>query len=169
MKPKSFVRELTEQERDALEKGLRSSDSFIMRRSQVILFSADGMSLREIARRVGYGRESVRMVVRGFNEEGLAVLQRKSRRPHHIRRAYTEENAEKLKGLLHRSPREFGKDTGLWSLALLAEVSYEEGLTDTQVSIETVRVTLQRLGVRWKRAKQWITSPDPHYTHKKND
>ena len=168
MKPKVFVREIEEQERQELEAGLRSSDGFVMRRSQVILFSAEGMPVREIARRVGYGRESVRLVIQRFNEAGTAVLKKGHRGPHRIHRAYSAENAEKLKALLRRNPREFGKPTGLWTLALLAEVSWEQGLTETRVSIETVRQTLKKLGIQWKRAKHWITSPDPHYTHKKN-
>src|SRR3712207_6907429 len=35
------------------------------------------------------------------------------------------------------------------------------------VSGETIRATLERLGVRWERAKRWITSPDPEYARKK--
>ena len=27
--------------------------------------------------------------------------------------------------------------------------------------------SLERLGIRWQRAKQWITSPDPAYARKK--
>ena len=55
----------------------------------------------------------------------------------------------------------------MWTLALAAEVSFAEGLTAEQVSIETVRATLVRLGIRWKRAKHWISSPDPQYEGKK--
>jgi hypothetical protein len=69
--------------------------------------------------------------------------------------------------MLHRSPREFGKPTSLWTLELAAEVSFEEGMTRERVSGETVRATLARLGVRWQRAKRWITSPDPEYSRKK--
>jgi len=29
------------------------------------------------------------------------------------------------------------------------------------------RTTLARLGVRWRRAKAWITNPDPEYARKK--
>jgi hypothetical protein len=29
-----------------------------------------------------------------------------------------------------------------------------------------VRATLARRGVRWRRAKTWITRPDPAYAHK---
>ena len=55
----------------------------------------------------------------------------------------------------------------MWTLELAAEVSLEEGLTEGRVTGETVRATLERLGVRWMRAKRWIRSPDPEYARKK--
>jgi hypothetical protein len=36
--------------------------------------------------------------------------------------------AEALRQMLHRSPREFGKDSSLWTMEMAAEVSFEEGL-----------------------------------------
>lgn len=53
---------------------------------------------------------------------------------------------------------------------MAAEASLEEGLTkNKRVSGETIRATLSRkLGVRWQRAKHWITSPDPQYARKKD-
>ncbi len=71
--------------------------------------------------------------------------------------------------MLHRSPRDFGKPTSLWTLSLAAEVAFEQGLTERQLSHESIRQVLKRLGVGWKRAKTWITSPDPHYARKKSD
>jgi hypothetical protein len=50
---------------------------------------------------------------------------------------------------------------------LAAEAIFEEGITEERVSAQTVRVTLERMGVRWLRAKRWITSPDPEYERKK--
>ena len=35
------------------------------------------------------------------------------------------------------------------------------------VSCETIRQTLKKFGINWKRAKHWITSPDPLYFKKK--
>jgi hypothetical protein len=70
--------------------------------------------------------------------------------------------------MLHKSPRAYGKDTSVWTLELVAEVSFAEGLTRERVGDETIRATLERLGIRWKRAKQWITSPDPEYQRKKD-
>jgi hypothetical protein len=61
----------------------------------------------------------------------------------------------------------FGKATSLWPLELAAEVSFEQGLTRRRVSDETIRAAMAQLGVRWKRAKPWRTSPDPAYLRKK--
>jgi hypothetical protein len=74
---------------------------------------------------------------------------------------------ERLRALLHRSPRDFGKPTSLWTPALAAEVALAEGITARLVSDETIRQALKRLGIGWKRAKTWITSPDPAYLRKK--
>ena len=52
-------------------------------------------------------------------------------------------------------------------MEMAALVSFEEELTKEQVSGETIRATLLRMGVRWQRAKRWITSPDPLYARKK--
>jgi transposase len=169
MKAKLFVREFREKEHREIKAGLRSQDAFVLRRSQILSFSAEGLSISGIAKRVGYHRDTVRKIINAFNSKGTAVLKKGSRRPHHIQRAFDQENAEKLKELIHRSPRELGKASSLWTLQLLAEVSFEQGLTKKEVSDEAVRLTLRRLGLHWKRAKHWITSPDPHYAHKKND
>src|SRR5205814_4328008 len=102
-----------------------------------------------------------------FNAAGLAVLHEGSSRPHRLRTAFTEEGAQRLKDLLHRSPRQFGKERGTWTLELAAQVSFEQGITSHEVSDESVRRALKRLKTNWKRAKHWITSPDPHYLLKK--
>jgi transposase len=106
--------------------------------------------------------------MRAFNARGVEVLERRSSRPHEVHSAFSEETTERLKGVLHESPRKYGKDTSVWTLELAAEVSFEQGLTAYRVSDETVRTALVRLGVHWQRAKDWITSPDPAYARKKS-
>ena len=46
------------------------------------------------------------------------------------------------------------------------EVAQAEGLSASVLSIETIRQALLRLKVGWKRAKRWLTSPDPAYAQK---
>src|ERR671912_99671 len=69
--------------------------------------------------------------------------------------------------LLPQSPRQWGKARSTWTLALAAEVCAEHGITAERVSYETIRDALKRLGVGWRRAKPWITSPDPQSALKK--
>jgi hypothetical protein len=45
-------------------------------------------------------------------------------------------------------------------------VAHAEGLSASVLSIETIRQALLRLEVGWKRAKRWLTSPDPAYAQK---
>jgi hypothetical protein len=88
--------------------------------------------------------------------------------PKHVYAAFDAQSAERLRGMLHRSPREFGYESSLWTLEMAADVAFEAGLTQRRVSGETIRATLSRLlGIRWMRAKRWITSPDPLYERKK--
>src|SRR5713101_4971951 len=75
------------------------------------------------------------------------VLKAGSSRPHTIHAAFAGDQAEKLRGILRQSPRQYGKATSAWTLGLAAEVSLEQGLTPERVSGETIRATLVRLGV----------------------
>jgi transposase len=168
MRTPIFVRPLTEAERGAVEAGLRSSDAFTMRRCQIVLASSRGERATHIASSLSCDDQTVRNAIKAFNSKGALALREGSSRPHTIERAFSEESVQALRGLLHRSPRDFDKPTSVWTLALVADVSFEQGLTQELVSAETVRATLERLGVRWLRAKEWIASPDPQYARKKS-
>jgi transposase len=161
-----FVRPPTEEERQALAAGLRSADAFVLRRCQIVLASARGERVPAIARSLGCGEQTVRNALHAFTRDGVAALAEASSRPHTIHAAFDADEAERLRALLHRSPREFGHPTSVWTLEVAAEVAFAEGLTATRVSDETIRATLARLGLRWRRAKGWITSPDPAYAQK---
>jgi transposase len=167
MKPPVFVRDLSVAERQALTDGLHSPDAFVLRRSQILLASARGEWAPRIAQQLGCSDQAVLNAIAAFNRRGLAALVRGSHVAHTLHRAFAGEAETQLKALLHRSPREFDLPTSLWTLELLAAVSFEEGLTSERVSAETVRATLVRLGIRWKRAKHWLTSPDAGYQRKK--
>jgi transposase len=167
MKAPLFIRPLTEDEGSQVRTGLRSPDAFVLRRCQILLASARGQRAGAIAKQLGCHKQTVLTVIHGFNADGLAVLEEGSSGPHRLRTTFWEEALEGLQDLLHHSPRDLGKPTSLWTLQLAAQVSFEQGLTPRLVSDESVRRALKRLGTNWKRAKHWITSPDPHYLRKK--
>jgi transposase len=163
-----FVRDLIEGERDRLKAGVRSSKPFTVRRSQIILSSARGERAPRIAEFLGCDDQTVRNAIVAFNERGVAALEMGSRRPKSAQSVFSDEGLEQLKALLHRSPRDFGKETSVWTLELAAEISFGEGITPRLISGDCVRHALKRLKVSWKRAKHWITSPDPAYERKKS-
>src|SRR3954464_5736776 len=107
------------------------------------------------------------MLSRHLILEALRRCARAPPAPHRFRVAFDLGRGEQLRARLHQSPRAFGKPTSVWTLELAADVSFERGLTPARVSGETIRATLERLGIRWQRAKRWITSPDPGYARKK--
>jgi transposase len=134
----------------------------------MLLASSRREEVPQIAKNLGCGQQTVRDAIHDFNARDVEALMAKSSRPRRTRDAFDEDSAEALRGLLHRCPREFGHQSSLWTLEMAAEVAFEEGITQRRVSGETIRATLSRLlGVKWQRAKSWITSPDPLYERKK--
>jgi transposase len=167
MKAPLFVRALTDAEQTALRAGLRSPDAFTLRRSQILLASAGGQSAGQIASALGCARQTVRDVIRAFQADGVGCLTAKSKAPRTTHPAWPRDRDDDLKALLHQSPRTLGKPTSVWTLELVAVVCHEKGWTARVLSPEAIRQALLRLNVGWKRAKHWITSPDPDYAAKK--
>ncbi len=167
MKTPLFVRTLSPAEQTRIEAGLRSSEAFTLRRSQILLASSRGQSPATIAKSLGCATQTVRNAIHAFDEIGLNCLKQESSRPKTVQAQFDQAKCEELRAMLHKPPQVFGKTTSLWTLQLATEVCFEQGLTEQQVSIETIRQALKRLGVGWRRAKHWITSPDPEYIRKK--
>ena len=163
----THVHPLTTEERAALLKGTKAPQGFTVRRSHILLLSGEGFTPQQIAERLHCGDQTVRNVIRAFEHEGLSCLREKSHRPHRDHRVFDPAGLERLYDLIHRSPREFGLETSLWTLPLLAQVCFEQGIVARPVSHETIRRALLKLGRPWRQARQRITSHDPRYAAKK--
>jgi transposase len=168
MQPPLFIRPLTADERRQLEAARRTADACRVRRAQIVLASAQELSPKPIAQLVGCSVQTVRNVIHAFNTRGMAGLAKQSTRPKTVEAVLDAAHCDSLQHILHQSPRTYDKPTGVWTLALAAEVCYEQGVTERLLSDESIRRALQRLQTNWKRAKHWITSPDPHYARKKS-
>ena len=168
MRPPITIRPFTRAEARAVQAGLRSRDAFTLRRSQILLARGAGQRAPQIAAHVGCSDQTVRNVLRAFTARGGACLQRLSSRPKQVQAELDAAKREELRALLHRSPRTFGHPRSTWTLNLAADVCFAQGLTTRRMSDETIRQALLRLGVKWRRAREWITSPDPAYQRKKS-
>jgi transposase len=162
------VRELTPEETQALETGLRSNSAFTVRRCQMLLSSAKGLKAQAIAEQVHCSDETVRATIHAFHEEGLSCLHEKSHRPHSATFSFSAEALARLPDIVAASPHAYGQQHSLWSLERLAAVCHQEGLSDREVSYETMRDALQRAGINWKRARKRMQSSDAAYPVKKS-
>jgi hypothetical protein len=91
----------------------------------------------------------------------LSSTQRRrlSSRPKSVAPVLDEAKREWLRAIVHESPHSFGQYPSLWTLRLLAEICFEQGVTSRALSSESMRHAFKRMGVAWRRAKRWITSP----------
>lgn len=135
-----YVGALSPAEKEISEAGLRSSDAFTLRRSQILLASSRKQRPKTIAHNLGCATQTVRNAIHAFEQKGLACLKQESSRPKTVQAQFDQTKCEGLRALLHQSPRTFGKPTSVWTLALAAQVCQEVGLTTSQVSIETIRL-----------------------------
>jgi transposase len=162
-----FVRAMREEEKQVLEKARRAADACEMKRSQILLASSQGLTTTSIEKQFGYSAEYARQMIHRFNKQGIECLKRKSSAPKTQETIVDKAKCEQIKQLMHKSPRLYGKASSLWTLTLVAEVLSEEGATPRRMANETIRTAMRKNGISWKRAKDWISSPDPQYELKK--
>ncbi len=162
-----FVRAISEAEKQALEKACRATDVCEMKRAQILLASSRGLTTTAIEKRFGYSAEYARQMIHRFNRQGIECLTRKSSAPLTATTIIDAGKCEQIRQMMHQSPRLYAKASSLWTLTLAAEVVSEEGITPRRMANETIRTAMNNHGISWKRAKDWITSPDPNYELKK--
>jgi transposase len=129
----------------------------------------DRFSPQQIADRLRCSDQTVRRTIHAFHQMGMACVKPGSRARKDDQRAVDDQGRARLKEIIRMSPRSLGYETSLWTLEVLAEVSFKEGLTTWQVSADTMSRTLREIGVNWQRVKHHINSPDPAYAVKKSD
>ncbi|MEL7361248.1 MAG: helix-turn-helix domain-containing protein [Bacteroidota bacterium] len=161
------VRTLTHPEHHALREAVRGDDDFARKRATVLRLSAQLRSPVQIADALALSPSGVRFIIHDFHDRGLDALRRQPMGPKAPGRSFDPAARERLVALAHQSPRDFDKPRSTWTLTLLAEVAFAEGVTAHHVSGETVRQAIVSLGHSWQRAKKWIRSPDPQYALKK--
>ena len=146
-----IVRTRTESEHKWLKVGLRWLDCFELQHSQIILASARREYALAIAHSVDYSEEVVMIVIKAINLRGVQALKPSSRRSHKLKVVFGFEQTEQPKEILDQSLRNFGKPSSIWTCEMAAEVRFVQKLIQERVSGETIRVTLQQMGMKRDR------------------
>lgn len=128
----------------------RTHDARLARRLMAVLQVLDGASPQRVARLMGVSRRSVYGWVRRLSQQGdpeaLADRPRSGRPP-----LLSARELKHLQWLLTRSPQQFGFVCTEWTTAVLRAQLQREGRQE--VSEDTLRAALHRLGYVWKRPR----------------
>jgi transposase len=155
------VRPITQEERETLTRWERSDDVVRYRRARILRLSEAKWKCRAIAEALALHIETVRLVIKAFNDGGIAAITPKPRsggRPP----SYSDDIAEAAEDLVRQGPPpDEGRAT--WTLYRLAKaLAHRFEHVDT-ISHEAVRRLLAARDIVYRRAKAWLTSPDPLY------
>lgn len=164
---KLFVRAIDNDEGNRLLRIVRRSSGSVVtwRRAQMVLLSAQGMDVAQIATVAFTSPDRVREVVHNFNDDGFDSLYPKyagGRPP-----TFTLPQRREIKKIALARPQDHGLPFSTWSLSKLAEFLVAEGVVD-DISHEGLRVLLREEGVSFQVIKTWKQSNDPDFEAKKN-
>ena len=159
------VRSITAEESEILNRWQRCDDIIRYRRARILRLSETNRRCPAIAEVLALHVETVRWVIKTFNEGGIEAITPQPRsggRPP----GYSQEVADVAKDLARQGPPdEEGRAT--WTLHGLAKAIAARFEHIDTMSHEAVRRLLKLRDIVYYQAKQWLTSPDPHYERRK--
>jgi transposase len=167
LREKLRVRDLGNDEGNRLLRIVRRSSGSVVtwRRAQMVLLSAQGMDVRQIAKVAFTSEDRVREVIGNFNDDGFESLYPKyagGRPP-----KFTLPQRQEIKKIALARPQDHGLPFSTWSLSKLAEFLVAEGVVD-DISHEGLRALLTDEGVSFQVIKTFKQSTDPLFEEKKN-
>ncbi|MFF4779305.1 IS630 family transposase [Microtetraspora fusca] len=160
------VREIDDDEGNRLLRIVRRGTGSVVtwRRAQMVLLSAQGMSVGRIAKVASTSEDRVRDVIHNFNADGFDSLYAKykgGRAP-----LFTLPQRREIKKIAKSKPAEHGLPFSRWSLTKLADFLVAEGVVE-DISHEGLRELLRAENVSFQAVKTWKGSRDPDYAAKK--
>ena len=160
------VREISDDEGNRLKRIVRRGSGSVVtwRRAQMVLWSAQGMSVAQIAGLAFTSEDRVRDVLHNFSADGFESLYPRYAGGHPP--VFTLAQRREIKKIAKSRPAEHGLAFSRWSLAKLADFLVAEGVVE-DISHEGLRALLRAEGVSFQAVKTWKASTDPDYAAKK--
>jgi len=156
--------ELSAEEAAQLREFIKNADNHRARtRAQAIWFSSRGQTVQQISSLLSVTERVVWKWFDAYSERGLEGLKRK---PYPKRETILNpQREEDLVAITRQAPNTVGMRGYTWNCRLLKD--WLDKTYHVKLSQEWVRRILRRHGLRFRRPKLKLTSPDPNYAQKK--
>jgi transposase len=140
------VREITNDEGNRLLRTVRRSSGSVVtwRRAQMVLLSAQGMDVAQIAEVTFTSPDRVRDVIHNFNTDGFDSLRPKYAGGRPVK--FEAAQREQVKQIALARPTDHGLPFSTWSLSKLADYLVAQGVVE-DISHEGLRKLLRDEGV----------------------
>ena len=160
------VRSITSKESEILDHWERADSVVGYRRARILRLSEEGWKCEQIANVLGIHIETVRQTIKDFNKGGIPAIAPRPRSGG-SQPVYTDDVAEAAETLVRQKPPQ-EQAQATWTLTSLSEALAARFDHISTISHETMRRLLNRCGITYRQAKEWLTSPDPLYDVHKN-
>jgi len=142
-----YVKELGNEEKRQLQEWMECSDFELKHRARIVLLSADGYRVTEIARLTDSHPANLRKWIHRFNRQsctGLVTVRAGGAKPR-----LSNEQKARIIALAKSEPRELGLNFTSWTLHKLAEQAQQRKIVD-HISHEYIRQILKAANCRYK-------------------
>lgn len=117
-----------------------------------------------IAKILHASRYTTRRYFKIYSEAGPAVLFLRQWQRSAARSEGLKIKTKRILELLHHKPNSFGINRTSWTQLTLSQ-AYQQHYNET-ISWQTVGRLIRKIGYKWSKARQVLTSPDPEYREK---
>ena len=147
-----------------LQKWRNSKDKIKWEKAVVILENWE-KNLQTISEKIERPVKKIKEWIVIFNAFGLnGITQGRKKRNDKKRTGIVEKKKKRILKIFHNKPTEYGINRSNWTLDSLAKAY--ESIYRENISSSSVGVYLKKLGFRIKKARNFLTSPDPNYQEK---
>ena len=147
----SFSKSILEKLQDNLSIALRLSNIRLYRLARALLWYAEGLNLKEIAKRLSIGIKTIVNWLKTFMHKGMAWLTGQHYQGRGRKEKLTKAQQKHLVELIKAGPDASGFHCGIWNSAMIAEVIWLK--FEVRYNLNYLSSLLKKLGLSYQKAR----------------
>jgi len=147
----SFSKSILEKLQENILIALRLSNIRLYRLAKALLWYAEGLGIKEIAKRLGVDIKTIVKWLKTFIHKGMAWLTGQHYKGRGRKEKLTKVQQKQLVGLIKAGPEANGFHCGIWNSAMIAEVIWQK--FEVRYNLNYLSSLLKKLGFSYQKAR----------------